>query len=126
MAIGDRHISIVQSRPITTLGDGTPAGGLEPVGTLLVSGLAAAPGVGAGPVRILRSPTEGHLLAQGEVLVAAMTTPDWVPTMRRAAALVTDGGGITCHAAIVGTRARPARRRRHPLPRRRCCATARS
>lgn len=101
-AIGDHHISIVQSRPITTLGDGKPAGGLEPVGTLLVSGLAAAPGIGVGPVRILRSPTEGHLLAQGEVLVAAMTTPDWVPTMRRAAALVTDGGGVTCHAAIVG------------------------
>jgi pyruvate,water dikinase len=101
-AIDDHNISILQSRPITTLGDGARGGGLEPPGTLLVSGLAAAPGVGAGPVRILRSPSEGHRLAAGEILVAPMTNPDWVPTMRRAAALVTDGGGVTCHAAIVG------------------------
>ena len=63
---------------------------------------SAAPGVAAGPVRILRFPQEGDRLVPGEVLVAPMTTPDWVPTMRRAAALVTDGGGVTCHAAIVG------------------------
>jgi pyruvate,water dikinase len=69
---------------------------------VLVSGLAAAPGQAVGPVRILRSPAEGDQLAAGEVLVAPMTNPDWVPTMRRAAALVTDGGGVTCHAAIVG------------------------
>ena len=37
----------------------------------------------------------------GEVLVASMTNPDWVPVLRKAAALVTDGGGMTCHAAIV-------------------------
>jgi pyruvate,water dikinase len=52
-------------------------------------------------VRILRSPEDGILLEAGEVLVAPMTSPDWVPTMRRAAAVVTDGGGMTCHAAIV-------------------------
>jgi pyruvate, water dikinase len=101
-AIDDHHVWIVQSRPITTLGATATGGELEPPGTLLVSGLAAAPGVAAGPVRILRSPAEGAQLATGEVLVAPMTNPDWVPTMRRAAALVTDGGGVTCHAAIVG------------------------
>ena len=47
------------------------------------------------------SPDEGDRLQAGEILVAPMTSPDWVPTMRRAAALVTDGGGMTCHAAIV-------------------------
>jgi pyruvate,water dikinase len=101
-AIADHHIAIVQSRPITTLDDELPAGALEPEGTVLVSGLAAAPGVAAGPVRILRSPAEGDRLAAGEILVAPMTNPDWLPTMRRAAALVTDGGGVTCHAAIIG------------------------
>ena len=45
--------------------------------------------------------TEGGDLADGDVLVAHMTTPDWVPLMRRAAAIVTDSGGMTCHAAIV-------------------------
>jgi pyruvate,water dikinase len=90
---------IVQSRPITTLGE---EAGEEAPGTVLVSGLAAAPGLGTGAVRILHSPADGPTLREGEVLVATMTNPDWVPTMRRAAALVTDGGGVTCHAAIVG------------------------
>ena len=70
-------------------------------GDVLLTGLGASPGVASGRVRILSSPTEGAQLQNGDVLVAAMTSPDWVPTMRRAAALVTDGGGMTCHAAIV-------------------------
>ncbi|HJL15252.1 MAG TPA: phosphoenolpyruvate synthase [Sandaracinaceae bacterium LLY-WYZ-13_1] len=90
------ELFIVQSRPITTL-DEEP---LEP-GTLLLSGLGASPGRVAGPVRILSTPDEGAELHAGEILVATMTSPDWVPTMRRAGALVTDGGGMTCHAAIV-------------------------
>ena len=49
----------------------------------------------------MRSPAEGEALQRGEVLVAPMTSPDWVPVLRRAGALVTDGGGMTCHAAIV-------------------------
>jgi pyruvate, water dikinase len=101
-AIDDHQIWIVQSRPITTLGGEPASRDGQPAGTVLVSGLAAAPGQAVGPVRILRSPAEGAQLAAGEVLVAPMTNPDWVPTMRRAAALVTDGGGVTCHAAIVG------------------------
>ncbi|HEX2851435.1 MAG TPA: phosphoenolpyruvate synthase [Acidimicrobiales bacterium] len=95
-AIAGDGTFIVQSRPITTLGPGPQA-----VGELLVAGLAAAPGVATGAVRVLRSPDEGARLAAGEILVAPMTNPDWVPTMRRAAAVVTDGGGMTCHAAIV-------------------------
>ena len=101
-AVADDRISIVQSRPITTLSGDRAARDHPPDGTVLVTGLAAAPGLGTGPVRILRSPSEGDRLAAGEILVAPMTTPDWVPTMRRAAALVTDGGGVTCHAAIIG------------------------
>jgi pyruvate,water dikinase len=101
-AIDEHGIWIVQSRPITTLGDVVESPAAEAPGTVLVTGLAAAPGVAVGPVRILHSPEEGKRLITGEVLVAPMTNPDWVPTMRRAAALVTDRGGVTCHAAIVG------------------------
>ncbi|GAB3899781.1 hypothetical protein GCM10029964_086170 [Kibdelosporangium lantanae] len=50
---------------------------------------------------MLGSPAEGAQLQDGDILVAQMTNPDWVPTMRRAGAVVTDEGGMTCHAAIV-------------------------
>ncbi|NUT49096.1 MAG: phosphoenolpyruvate synthase, partial [Saccharothrix sp.] len=95
-AIADGKTWLVQSRPITTLPDAVPL----PDGPL-VAGLAASPGIASGRVRVLSSPDEGSRLRDGEVLVAEMTNPDWVPTMRRASAVVTDGGGITCHAAIV-------------------------
>jgi pyruvate,water dikinase len=105
-ALAGEQIWIVQSRPITTLApEAEPAGAVgaeQTSGAVLVSGLAAAPGVASGRVRILRGPEEGARLVTGEVLVAPMTNPDWVPTMRRACALVTDGGGVTCHAAIIG------------------------
>jgi pyruvate,water dikinase len=90
---------VVQSRPITTLGSTAAPSAVAP--STLASGLPAAPGVAVGQVRVLRSPTEGARLQAGEVLVAPMTNPDWLPTMRRAVALVTDGGGMTCHAAVV-------------------------
>lgn len=70
-------------------------------GRVLLTGLAASAGRASGAVRVLRSTDEQDRLQPGEVLVAPMTSPDWVPIMRRAAALVTDGGGMTCHAAIV-------------------------
>jgi pyruvate,water dikinase len=101
----DGSLFLVQSRPITTLGvPASDAGAVdahESLAAPLLTGLAASPGVVAGKVRILRHPDEGATLQSGEILVAPMTTPDWVPTMRRAGALVTDGGGMTCHAAIV-------------------------
>lgn len=93
--VGD-ELFIVQSRPITTL-DEEQADDDSP----LLRGLGVGSRSAAGAVRVLGSPKEGHRLIDGEVLVADMTSPDWVPTMRRAAALVTDAGGSTCHAAIV-------------------------
>lgn len=95
-AIADGATWLVQARPITTLGAAGPA-----PGSVLVRGLSAAPGTASGTVRVLRSPEDGGQLVDGEVLVATMTNPDWLPTMRRAAAIVTDTGGMTCHAAIV-------------------------
>ena len=99
-ALSGGETFLVQSRPITTL---TNTGAVEAAdaGTPLLRGLAASSGVATGVVRILTSPRDGGMLQRGEVLVAPMTNPDWVPTIRRAAALVTDGGGMTCHAAIV-------------------------
>ncbi|SDM35975.1 phosphoenolpyruvate synthase [Allokutzneria albata] len=91
-AIADGRTWLVQSRPITTLDNDSG---------VLLTGLAASPGTATGAVRVLASPAEGLRLRDGDVLVAAMTNPDWVPTMRRAAAVVTDEGGMTCHAAIV-------------------------
>jgi pyruvate,water dikinase len=105
---GSGQLWLVQSRPITTLGaDQGPTSvlpsptGAAPAGPAVLTGLAASHGRGVGVVRVLSSPKEGHRLAAGEVLVATMTKPDWLPIMRRAAAVVTDGGGVTCHAAIV-------------------------
>jgi pyruvate,water dikinase len=96
-ALEGGRLFLVQSRPITTLHE--PASAVD--GKELLTGLGASPGLVSGQVRVLRSASEGATLKTGEILVAAMTSPDWVPTLRRAAALVTDGGGMTCHAAIV-------------------------
>lgn len=105
-AIATGRVYLVQSRPVTSAGGAAPsaagsAAGTGETGAVLVRGLAASAGRASGPVRVLQSPEEGESLLDGEVLVAPMTSPDWVPTMRRAAAVVTDGGGMTCHAAIV-------------------------
>lgn len=98
-AIADGATYLVQARPITTLGHTAPPARTEHV--VLARGLAAAPGIASGRVRVLQTPDEGQRLREGEILVAQMTNPDWLPTIRRAAALVTDTGGMTCHAAIV-------------------------
>jgi pyruvate,water dikinase len=99
-AMADGRTWLVQSRPITTLKHSAPSPSTG-AGTVLLHGLAASAGRAGGRVRVLHSPDEGKSLQSAEVLVAAMTSPDWVPAMRRAAALITDGGGMTCHAAIV-------------------------
>ena len=98
-AIADGKTYIVQTRPITTLNRaGKPAAEQHQV---LLQGLPAVPGAASGVVRVLMDVKDGARMQDGEVLVAQMTNPDWLPTMRRAAALVTDTGGMTCHAAIV-------------------------
>ena len=99
-AIEDGRVYLVQTRPITTLVEHAASPALT-TGAELVHGLGASPGIASGPARVLASPDDGASLLPGEVLVAAMTSPDWVPLMRRAAAVVTDAGGMTSHAAIV-------------------------
>ncbi|MFA5185885.1 MAG: phosphoenolpyruvate synthase [Patescibacteria group bacterium] len=67
----------------------------------ILSGVAVGQKIGAGKVRNLKSAKEMASFKPGEVLVAHMTDPDWVPVMQQAAAIVTEAGGRTCHAAIV-------------------------
>jgi pyruvate,water dikinase len=104
----DNQLYIVQARPVTTI-PSTPSapaarGGTSPApfsDNALVHGMGASPGIAAGRVRLLRTAGEMEGLKPGEILVTSMTTPDMVPAMARSAAIVTDEGGITCHAAIV-------------------------
>ncbi|MCB9305494.1 MAG: phosphoenolpyruvate synthase [Lewinellaceae bacterium] len=70
-------------------------------GPKLASGIALGEKIAFGKARLLRSPKEAHLLQEGEVLVTDITNPDWDPIMKRAAAIVTNKGGRTSHAAIV-------------------------
>lgn len=95
----DSELFIVQSRPITTISDAADQGGVAD-GPIL-HGLGVGSRGATGVVRILESPDEGDKLAEGEILVAEMTSPDWVPILRRTAGLITNAGGSTCHAAIV-------------------------
>ncbi|OBJ05569.1 phosphoenolpyruvate synthase [Mycobacterium alsense] len=97
-AIASGKTWLVQARPITTLGAAARDPGADGV---LLRGLPAAPGSASGRVRVLRTPEEGARLVDDEILVAPMTNPDWLPAIRRSAALVTETGGMTCHAAIV-------------------------
>jgi len=93
---------MLQSRPVTTAGgEAMGDGAAGERGRELVHGLGAAPGEASGSVRVISDLGQAGELRDGEVLVTHMTAPDWVPLMRRAAAIVTDSGGMTCHAAIV-------------------------
>jgi pyruvate, water dikinase len=103
-------IYIVQARPVTTIPTSTaPGAGEAPKGSSpekgeaspILRGFGASPGVATGTARILRGAADMDRLKSGEILVTTMTTPDMVPAMSQAAAIVTDEGGMTCHAAIV-------------------------
>jgi pyruvate, water dikinase len=99
------ELFIVQARP-ETVQSRADAGTLasytlrEP-GELILTGLAVGQAIGAGPVQVISSAADIDAFVDGSVLVTEMTDPDWVPVMRRAAAIVTDRGGRTSHAAIV-------------------------
>lgn len=68
---------------------------------VLLKGLPASPGIAAGKVHIIDDPKDIKEFKDGEVLVTLMTSPDWVPAMKKASAIITNNGGMTCHAAIV-------------------------
>jgi pyruvate, water dikinase len=106
-AIDDRgKIFILQARPETIHGDGQETketGGREELmeKEVLVKGIGVSPGQASGRVKILLKVKEMANFQPGDILVTEMTTPDWVPAMKIASAVVTNLGGKTCHAAIV-------------------------
>jgi pyruvate,water dikinase len=105
-ALEKDKLYIVQTRPITTIEKTTKVvGSMQNVENQttapILKGISASPGIGTGTVKILKSPKEIDKISKGDVLVAPMTSPDYVPAMKKAAAIVTDQGGMTSHAAIV-------------------------
>ena len=94
---------IVQSRPVTTIDFRKKEKPVTNTSKLkkLISGDPASPGMATGYVRVLKSAKEIHKIKAGEILVTDMTTPDFVPAMKKATAIVTNKGGQTSHAAIV-------------------------
>ncbi len=94
---------LLQARPVTVLYEKEDESGEEEeeAGEILVKGLGASPGIGTGKARIIFSIKELDRVKKGDILVTSMTNPDMVPAMKRASAIVTDEGGMTCHAAIV-------------------------
>ncbi len=104
-AIENGHVFLVQTRPITTLDMG---GGESHISESQLDGLKqllqgepASFGIGTGKVVLIKSAKETDKVQAGDVLVTEMTSPDFVPAMKRASAIVTDKGGQTSHAAIV-------------------------
>ena len=99
------ELFLVQARPETVHTQRDPLVleryQLEARGDVLAKGRSVGEKIGQGPARTIRSATDLEQLQQGDVLVTEMTDPDWEPVMKRAAAVVTDRGGRTCHAAIV-------------------------
>lgn len=104
-AVENGKIFMVQARPITTLdlGSAKPKVSEEQLSKLkqIIQGEPASFGVGVGKVVKIKSAGEINKVKAGDVLVTEMTSPDFVPAMKRAAAIVTDKGGQTSHAAIV-------------------------
>ncbi|WP_251341244.1 phosphoenolpyruvate synthase [Haloplanus halophilus] len=105
-AVAGGEVYMLQSRPITTIDDGDAADDEgesegEGDGDHLLSGLGASPGTASGAVRIVTKLDHLDQVSEGDVIVTEMTMPDMVPAMKRAAAIVTDEGGMTSHAAIV-------------------------
>jgi pyruvate,water dikinase len=102
----DGKLYILQARPETVKSQQASSEvqqrfKLKGSGTVLSTGRAIGQKIGAGPVRVIRDPSEMERVQPGDVLVADMTDPNWEPVMKRASAIVTNRGGRTCHAAII-------------------------
>lgn len=113
-AYANGEVYIVQSRPITTLKESKTPKSIEAKiledlegnsdvseAEILLRGLGSSPGFGIGEVNVLASSQDMPKMKKGAILVTDMTTPDFVPAMKKAAAIVTNTGGMTSHAAIV-------------------------
>ena len=99
-AIERDEIYIVQTRPITTMKTRIQEA-KELQGEVILTGLAASPGIASGKIKIIEDLKDLKKIRQGDILVTKMTNPDMVVSMQKSAAIVTDEGGLTAHAAIV-------------------------
>ena len=100
----DQQIYIVQARPETVhsrSGRSVQRFSLHGKSRVIAQGRSIGGRIGSGRARVVRNASSMALVQPGDVLVADMTDPDWEPVMKRAAAIVTDRGGRTCHAAII-------------------------
>ncbi|PKH67850.1 phosphoenolpyruvate synthase [Flavobacterium sp. ALD4] len=101
----NNQLYVVQARPETVHGKDKiqvrEIYKLKEKGTLITKGIALGDKIANGKARILNSPQEGNQLLEGEILVTDLTNPDWDPIMKKAAAIITNKGGRTSHAAIV-------------------------
>lgn len=103
-AIEKGKVYIVQTRPITTIISNQKiidVKNTEITQEVLLKGEPASPGMASGPVIIIKSPSEINKVGKGQILVTSMTTPDFVPAMKKVNGIITDKGGQTSHAAIV-------------------------
>ena len=101
---GTGELFILQARPETVqsrAGRTLLRYTLQQRSKVLIEGRSISQRIGAGPCRIINDPSQMARVQPGDVLVADMTDPDWEPVMKRAAAIVTNRGGRTCHAAII-------------------------
>lgn len=105
-AIEKNKIYMLQARPITTLDKGTKKDSEKTdanvdEGKIILKGIGASPGIATGKVKIIKDISELNKVEEGDILVTKMTTPDMVPAMKKASGIITDDGGLTCHAAII-------------------------
>ncbi len=107
----DGQLYIIQARPETIHGTAQQRASLgisqyrlapDAVKKVLISGLSIGQKIVSGPVRIIKDVAHIGDIHSGDILVTSMTDPDWVPAMKKAAGVITEQGGRTCHAAIVG------------------------
>lgn len=104
-AIEKNNVYIVQTRPITTLDkaqtNGPQMGTISTSEHAILIGSPASPGIGVGSAKLIHSVSDSSSFKPGMILVAKSTNPDFVPIMKKAAAIITQEGGRTSHAAIV-------------------------
>jgi pyruvate,water dikinase len=98
-AVENGELYILQTRAVTTRDKKVETREIE--GEIILSGLGASPGIGSGKVKVIKDLADLNKIVEGDILVTTMTNPDMVVTMQKSAAIITDEGGLTAHAAIV-------------------------
>ena len=100
-AVENGQIYIVQTRPITTLNNQKNVSSPTITQPAILKGEPASPGLATGVIIIIKTPHEINRVQKGQIMVTSMTTPDFVPAMKKVNGIITDKGGQTSHAAIV-------------------------